>query len=201
MLLILFTFFTSLFNGRDHDKTVMVTKSVVISKESKMFLEGGTNVNLYNCDCEDQSSSISMTIANEGDHATFQNAIIKLKPQNFECHNAIYNSNIRKILEADKYPFITVALLETWQDSGLLSTASHSWFDIVSKVNVTIKGITQTNSVNARAQYLGGNKIRITGEQQISMPDFGIEVPKYMCGLVKVKDQIVFNFDLVVEVI
>ena len=199
MLLMLFTLFSSVLAGGGHDNTIMVTKKVVISKESKMFLEGCTNVNLYNCDCQDNFSEISMTVANEGTHATFQNAAVKLKTENFDCHNALYNTNIKRTLEADKYPFITIALLETWQNSQLLDGTNHNWFDIVSKINLTIKETTQVVTVKAKAQYLGDNKLRIVGEHQISMSDFGIEVPKYMCGLVKVRDQIVFNFDLVVQ--
>jgi hypothetical protein len=92
-------------------------------------------------------------------------------------------------------------LLETWQDAQLLSGASQDWFDIVSKIDVTIKETTQKETVKARAQNLGDKKLHIIEEQQISLSDFGIQVPSFMCGLVRVKDQIVFNFDLVVDVI
>jgi len=199
--MMLFTLFTLMFASGGHDKAAVITRKVEISKESKMFLAGFTNVNLYSCDCQNEFSEIFMTIVNDGSHATFQNAILKLTIKNFDCHNSIYNINIKRSLEADKYPFITIALIETWQDAALLNGRNHDWFNIVSKINLTIKETSRTETIKAKAQYLGNNRLRLIGARQISMSDFGIEVPKFMCGLVRVGDQIDFNFDLVVELI
>ena len=201
MLLILFTFFSSWFTKENPPAVVAVTKKVVISQESKMFLEGCTNVNLYNCDCQDKFAELSMTIENDGNHAVFHNANLKLRTENFNCHNVLYNSNIKKILKADEFPYITVALLETWQNAELLQRNDQSWFNVLSKISVTIQETSKVETVNAKAQYLGANKFRIKGEQTLYMTDFGIEVPSFICGLVKVKDEIVFNFDLVVEMV
>ncbi|HYV95647.1 MAG TPA: YceI family protein [Chitinophagales bacterium] len=201
MLLMLFTALGSFFLNGNTTKNAPVIKKVVISTESKMFLEGSTNINLYNCDCQDKFSEIAMTIEQDGSHAVFNNARIKLRTQDFNCHNELYNCNIRKILEADKFPFITVALLETWQDSSFMKNDSHSWFNVLSSMNVTIKQTSKIQTVRAKAQSIGENKFRIVGAQKLHMKDFGIEVPKYMGGLVRVEDEIVFNFDLVVELI
>jgi hypothetical protein len=201
MLLILFTSLSSFFMIGPVTKDAPVIKKVMISTESKMFLEGSTNINLYNCDCQDKFSEIAMSIEKDGSHAIFNNAQIKLRTQDFNCHNELYNCNIRKILDADKFPFVTVALLETWQDSSFMKHDSHSWFNVLSSINVTIKQVSKVQTVSAKAQYIGDNKFRIVGAQKLHMRDFGIEVPKYMCGLVKVQDEIVFNFDLVIELI
>ena len=201
MILMLFTLFSSWFTDGTSATKATVTKKVVIAKESKMFLEGGTNVNLYNCDCQDKFAEMSMTIENDGNHAVFQNANLKLRTENLDCHNPLYNSNIKKILKADEFPYITIDLLETWQDAQLLQANDQSWFSIISKINVTIQQTSKVETVNARAQYIGNNKFRITGEQTLHMTDFGIAVPSFMYGLVKVKDEIVFNFDLVVEMV
>ena len=199
MLLILFTFFSSFFTNRHSERIAPVTKKVVISQDSKMFLEGFTNVNLYNCDCQDKFAELSMTIENDGNHAVFHNANLKLRTENFDCHNAVYNCNIKKILKAEEFPYITIALLETWQNSELMQRNDQSWFNVLSKISVTIQDMSKVETVNAKAQYLGANKFRLKGEQTLHMTEFGIEVPSFMCGLVKVKDEIVFNFDLVVE--
>lgn len=201
MLLMLLTLFNSLFINGNHDKSAAVTKKVVISQESRMFLEGCTNVNLYNCDCQDKFAELSVTIENEGNHTVFHNAELKLKTENFDCHNPLYNSNIKKILNAGEFPYITIALLETWQNSELLQKSDQGWFNVLAKINVTIQQTSKTETVNARAQYMGDNKFRIAGEQKLHMADFGIEAPKYLCGLVKIQDEIVFNFDLVIDLI
>src|ERR1043165_5863734 len=109
MLLILFTFFSSWFTKENPPAVVAVTKKVVISQDSKMFLEGFTNVNLYNCDCQDKFAELSMTIENDGNHAVFHNANLKLRTENLDCHNAVYNCNIKKILKAEEFPYITIA--------------------------------------------------------------------------------------------
>jgi hypothetical protein len=199
MLLMIFILFSSFLAGEHPERTASLAKKVVISQESRMFLEGYTNVNLYNCDCQDKFAELSMTIQNDGNHTVFHNANLKLRTEHFNCHNPIYNSNIKKILKADEFPYITIALLETWQDPELLQGTDQRWFSVRSKIGVTIQQTSKVETVNAKAQYLGANKFRIKGEQTLHMTDFGIEAPKYMCGLVKVKDEIVFNFDLVIE--
>ena len=100
-----------------------------------------------------------------------------------------------------KFPYITIALLETWQNSELLQESDQGWFNVLARINVTIQQMSKVETVNARAQYMGDNKFRITGEQKLHMADFGIEATKFLCGLVKIQDEIVFNFDLVLELI
>lgn len=184
-----------------HERFIDPSSKIVFSSESKMYLTGSTNLSTFKCDCASIQNNIPLYFEYVGNKAIFQNIGLEISSRNMDCHQELYNSNIKKALQADKYPFVTVNLMEAWKSDYSLFMNETDWFDIVAKTNLNIKETTKIEEVNAKAIRLSDNKYRIKGSQALSMKDYNVTVPQILFGLIQVEDKIVFNFDLVFEIL
>ena len=99
------------------------------------------------------------------------------------------DKNMRTALKADANPTITFRL-ERYE----VANATDS---LVIDAHGTLKvaGVEQVIDVRAGA-VRNGDVLRIRGEKQLLMTQFGVKPPTMMMGTVKTSDQIVIRFDL-----
>ncbi len=204
-ILLFFSFFNNRWMDPDFKTTppryILFSDKIHMLSESKMYLKGETNVADYTCDCNSSQLQLTVETSFSGSIATFDNAHMDVPTQQINCHNKLYNYNIKKGLESEKYNFIRIDLVKAWKTDGTPFINDSEWFDIESLTYVTIKEKMLQQKVKAKAMRMSLTKYHITGSHVLSMKDYDIKVPEIMFGLVKVKDTIVFHFDLYFEVI
>lgn len=175
-------------------------KKYRIEDGSKLYLKGTSNVNTFNCDCEDQYKEQVMEAEYHGGYARFKNAELVLQSKNFDCHNRKIDADMQKALQADRFPHIKIALVDTSQDPKCLNGGCKDWFDVKANVNIRITNVTKSEFVTAKAKVLGPNRVQVVGEKAIQMSAYGIKPPEAMLGMIKVNDWISIHFDMVVQV-
>lgn len=175
-------------------------KRYQIQEGSKLYLKGSSNVNEFTCNCGDQYEGQVMEVERKGGNARFHNVELRLKTKNFDCKNRKIDQDMQKALQADRFPHIKIALVETWQNPKCLEGECKDWFDVQAKVNITITNVTKLQSIPAKARILGPNRFQLRGENALQMSAFGISPPEAMFGMIKVNDWITFHFDLIVHV-
>jgi hypothetical protein len=173
---------------------------IVFSQESKMYLNGNTNINTYSCDCNMPAGDIPLFFESRLAKVSFKNSILVIEARSIDCHHNLYNRNIKKALEADQFPEIKVEMLEAWQTTCATLPEKYIWFDVQSKTIITIRDVTLKQNVSASAMRTGDNTYRIKGNKLLHMNDFKVRMPKFMLGLIRINDEIIFNFDLVFEI-
>ena len=189
-------------NEYDYNTTLWdVSSRINFCPESKMYISGTTNFLSYKCDCQAPLNNIPLSLKHKDKKVYFENTSLNISSRNINCHQKLYNSNIKKALEADKYPNIQIDLLEAWKLDNSTFSNENMWFDIVANANVTIRQIARNTNIKASAIRISNNKYRIKGSKILSMQEFKIKVPQLMFGLITVDDKIDFNFDLVIEVL
>jgi polyisoprenoid-binding protein YceI len=174
---------------------------IVFSPESRMSINGKTNLSDYKCDCQTNSGFIPLCFVDDQHSVSFEKISLSIATEKINCNNNIYNSNIKKTLDAENYPFIRIDLLNARKTGSSISLNSSEWFQVISNTNITIRDVSRHEEVQAAAMWISGNKYRIKGSKQLNMSDFGIESPKFMLGLVRVRNNIVFEFDLFIEIV
>lgn len=102
------------------------------------------------------------------------------------------DKNLRKTMNADKNPDV-VFVLDSYK--ALLDKEGEQ---IVAPGKLTIDGQTKDVTLKAKAANEDG-KLVVDGEQPVVMSDFGIKPPSLMLGALKVADQVVVKFHLVLE--
>ena len=197
---LVFFAFGILLTAATNDHTNPVKKRYQIVEGSKLYLKGTSNVNNFTCDCENRYGEQTVEVDRNGGYARFRNVDLTLPIKRFDCHNRKIDNDMQKALQADRYPNIRIALVDTRQNPKCLDGNCHDWFDVQAKVNITITQVTKEQTIAAKARSLGSNRFQLRGEQSVQMSGFGIEPPQAMFGLIKVNDWISFHFDLIVDV-
>ena len=171
-----------------------------IEDSSKIYLKGTSNVNAFTCDCEERYNEQILEAESNGGYARFKNAQIQVRSKNFNCHNRKIDADMQKALQVDKYPYIKVALADTWQNAKCLKGECKDWFDVQANVNITITKTTKFETVAAKAKVIGPNQVLLKGEKALQLSAYGITPPEAMFGMIKVNDWVTFYFDLVVRI-
>ena len=109
-----------------------------------------------------------------------------------EQQKQIINKELREIvLEPEKYPDIT---FKSTRVTGKSTGADH--YDLKIEGNLTLHGVTRPITIPTEVT-LSGNDMRARGEFSIDRDDFGVKATSAFHGMVRVRQKIEFNFDIV----
>jgi hypothetical protein len=164
----------------------------IVSEDSRLEIEGATNVNKYNCALVDYSGA---DVLIQDDEAGVGNMSwagdIVMKASNFDCFNPMMTKDFLKTVQADEYPEIKIRFIEL---TGSRNPSQKEAF--YGKVDITIAGVTKRFPVSCQLVSLKENSKKLIGSQSFKFTDFGIDPPVKFLGAVKVKDEIKVNFEL-----
>lgn len=94
--------------------------------------------------------------------------------------------NMRKALESDAYPFITVHVVPTEEEPGR----------VVLQADTTLHGVTRRLSVPAEWESANARTFYIKGRFSVNQTDFGITPFSFLGGALQVQDKVDIEFDL-----
>lgn len=182
------------------DSNLSARKKIRIEDQSRLYLQGTSNVNSFTCDCEDRFEAQLIEAESGNGYSRFRNAGLVLRVKSLNCKNRKIDTDLQKALMADQYPNIQVVLLDSWQTAKCADGSCYDWFDVQANVMITIARVNSKEFIRAKARMLGPNRFQLKGEKWLKMSAFGITPPEAMFGMIKVNDDISFHFDLVVTV-
>lgn len=172
--------------------------TIQIEEGSRLFIEGTSNINSFECLCKDQfgTRKARALIDDDGRKVTFMQTSLSLKTQTLDCDNSKINRDLCDALKADEYPNIVITLHEATVQGGL---DGEGWADITAVATLTITDQSRRVPLSVKGKRLSGNRFRFVSVKELKMTDFGIEPPTALFGLIKVRDKIKINFDLIVK--
>jgi polyisoprenoid-binding protein YceI len=104
------------------------------------------------------------------------------------------DKNAYKALKSDKNPNITASLKST-----KITTTDNKTYTVKSMIKLTIAGVSKETELVATVKRINDNSFSVKGEKNISMKDFQIDPPSFMLGAVKTGNDVVLNFDIVLN--
>src|SRR5688572_12403820 len=109
-----------------------------------------------------------------------------------EPQKQIINKELREIvLHPDQYPDIT------FQSTNVTAkTSGAGRYDVKLEGDLTLHGVTKRITIPA-VVTLSGNNLRAVGEFSIDRDDYNVKATSAFHGLVRVKNKIKFEFDIV----
>lgn len=170
--------------------------------ESRLWLEGSSNVNEFECHAEDYAGEATVPETEEAPSLkTFSSKLLLLKidiqVDSFECGKQRMNEDLREALKSDQFPEITFL----YEDSILLSTPTdmNDGFQLRVRGLLTVAGTTKEIQFNTEAYYINQRRVRATGQTTINMTDYEVKPPTAFMGLIKANEELTVNFDLIAE--
>jgi len=181
-------------------KSLNAAHSFQITDASNLQLIGSTNIANFSCDCEQNFEQQPLAFqALHGTEVVFINTDIKIKATLLDCGNKKMNRDMHETLNADQHPYITVQLKNVKQNEGYTISNCPDWVPMRATFALTLNGKTNIYTAAVKGKQLGSEKFAFKGKQSVCMSDFGITPPRPFMGLVTVDDEILLDFDLVVQ--
>ncbi len=102
---------------------------------------------------------------------------VRAPVSSFRTGNAEFDDALAFVLEAGRFPYVTVrALLPPPAGRRLCETT----VDVAATVRIDLHGKRQTFPATVRVAYGFPGQATVTGQLMIQLQDFGIEAPTYM---------------------
>lgn len=150
------------------------------AQENFVKINGSTNVNSFQC--------INSKFKNDGNVYTFSEKNLPniiLKVIDFDCGNKMMTKDFQKILNAEKYPNMTIKFINF--------TKTQKNFIAV----VEVKMMNQSRRYSVEFE-IENNKL--IGKKNVKFSDFNITPPKKMGGMIVVKDDLDLTFSLATKI-
>lgn len=160
-----------------------------ITANSVLFIKGTSNVNTFICNYSITSleRKINMSYREKGSVIAFNNAVLTLKNDGFDCGGKMINKDFHELLKSDDYPDINLELQKIIKhDFGY---TAYVIIEIAKKKSNYAIPVNQSNS---------GSKY--SGKMDVNIIDFGLTPPKKMMGMIVVHENIEIHFDFDVRI-
>jgi hypothetical protein len=184
-------FITQIFFGWFAFIEVECNSKWTVDARSRLQINGQTNVNSFEClsvKYEGQDT-IYEYCDEQGIH--YYNGKIKMHTNGFDCQHPVMSRDFRKTLKAEEFPFIEIEFLNlktnpAWNDNSR----------IVGKVQITMAGKTKDYILECKVTSDVNGQKYLAGSQLFRFSEFGLNRPEKFFGAIKVKDEVVVDFNL-----
>jgi hypothetical protein len=104
------------------------------------------------------------------------------------------DKNAYKALKADQFQYISATI-----KSCDIKSLDNKNYTANSIIKLVIAGKTVETDLVTQIKRINDTSFSVKGEKKISMKDYGVEPPSFMLGAVKTGNDIVLNFDLILN--
>lgn len=175
------------------------TAPVRLLPESRMWLDGESNVSSFTCRTRSLHRSVAFGRSEVREIVGMPPSLartLKIPVRAFRCGNERMERDMYRALQADSDPFIHFTLYSYVLPPG---ASGEETFPASAVGRMTIAGRERVVEVDVMVVRSGPDRFRVRGTKPIRMTDFGIEPPSALLGLVRARDRVVIGFDLLVE--
>lgn len=173
------------------------TARVAVSPESKLWIEGTSNLHGWSCKATTLDAAVELDAAvaaqlTVAPPKALKKVQVKVPVKSIKCGHGGMDDNVYKALKADESPDISY-ILATFEAAP--GEAKDS-FTLHTVGTLTIAGKENKVSMDVLATRLADGSVKATGMVPIKMTDFGIKPPTAIFGRLKTGDEVKVNFEL-----
>ena len=174
------------------------TARVPVSADSKLWIEGTSNLHGWSCKAEKFDAAIELDAAAIAELATatpkvLKRVEVKVPVKALKCGHGGMDDNLYKALKADETPEISYILATFDAAAG-----EGEGFTLKTNGTLAIAGKENKLAMDVVATRLPDGTVKATGMVAIKMTDFGIKPPTAMFGTLRTGDEVKVNFALTV---
>lgn len=174
------------------------TAKVAVSPESKLWIEGTSNLHGWSCTAERFDAAVEIDAAAADQFATaapkaLKKVEVKVPVKALECGHGGMDDNLYKALKADASPEISYIMATFEAVPG-----DQNVFTLKTSGTLVIAGKEKPLSMDVVTTRLPDGTVTATGVVPIRMTDFGIKPPTAMFGTLRTGDEVKVNFSLTV---
>jgi hypothetical protein len=169
-----------------------------VHPDSRISIQGTTNVNSFEC-VSDSNLPRGYIIADphpEKDAILFSDASLGVAVKSFDCQHRVMNRDFQRALGVEKHPNIEIKLLETQM---VYQNPAGTGGILEATVAIALNGVEKKTEVTLDFRQTEGFNFLFEGAKVLKMSDFKVDPPSPAMGLIRVRDEITIQFNLLVE--
>jgi polyisoprenoid-binding protein YceI len=175
------------------------TTRVAVSPESKLWVEGTSNLHGWSCKAEKLDASVDVDAAAAAQLSTaapktLKRVVVKVPVKSLKCGHGGMDDNLYKALNADASPEITYIMASFEAATGDAKDA----FTLHTLGTLSIAGKENKISMDVEATRMADGTVKAKGVVPIKMTDYGIKPPTAIFGRLKTGDEVKINFEITV---
>jgi len=177
--------------------TAQETARVVAGPESKLWIEGTSNLHGWSCKAEKLEAAIDLDatavaqIASAAPKA-LKRVEVKVPVKSLKCGHGAMDDNLYKALNADATPDVSYIMATFEAAPG----AGKDSFMLETVGTLKVAGKENKISISVEATRMADGTVRAKGVVPIKMTDFGIKPPTAIFGRLKTGDEVKVNFEI-----
>lgn len=163
----------------------------LIEQNSSLRINGSSNVNSFTCDVKEYLRADTLWCLQEERNSKYiftSNSMLRLEIRKFDCHHKYITADFRKMVKADAYPTLIIRFLS-------LDPIRHG-ATVKGQVLVELAGKKKIMDVMYQCEQLPSGQMHLTGNRTMRFPDFELEPPKKIGGLIRIREDIDVQFNL-----
>ena len=173
------------------------TARVAVSPESKLWIEGTSNLHGWSCKATTLEAAVELDAAAAAQVAVappkaLKKVHVKVPVKSIKCGHGGMDGNLYKALRADESPEISY-ILATFEAAP--GEAKDS-FTLHTVGTLTVAGKENKVMMDVAATRLPDGTVKAAGMVPIKMTDFGIKPPTAIFGRLKTGDEVKVSFEL-----
>ena len=168
---------------------------LIVLPASKLSIDGKTNVNSFTCSIAKYTGTDTLVLQEGGKkiRPVFVKGSVGLDASKFDCGMAIMTSDFRKTVKSDKYPAIVIDFI-SFERAPNYAQGEEKFKGIL---NISLAGVTKLFDVDCTIETKTNGMIHLKGGRGFTFADFGLKPPSRMMGTIKVKEELIVKFHLV----
>lgn len=175
------------------------TARVAVAPESKLWIEGTSNLHSWSCKAEKLEAAIELDKGAGPQLAVapptaLKRVDVKVPVKSLKCGHGSMDDNLYKALNADASPEISY-IMATFE---VVPGEAKDSFTFKTVGSLTVAGKENKLAMDVIATRLPDGTIKATGMVPIKMTDYGIKPPTAIFGRLKTGDEVKINFELTV---
>ncbi|MEL1246726.1 YceI family protein [Flavobacterium helocola] len=168
--------------------TVFGQDSKVVLAESKLVVDGTSNVHDWTIEAKAMSGKASVTL-DAGDLKAIKSLDFSVEVEQLKSGKSGMDKNTFKALKSTSHKNITFKLVKVIK----ITTISDNNYTIETQGDLTIAGVTKRINQSFTTKLIG-KKMVFTGKQKIDMTVYGVEPPKALMGTIKTGKDVTVDF-------
>ena len=178
------------------------TMDLTVHPRSQFLIQGEATTHDFTCRVDRVDGQATLPAARDSvrkdatDEQT--DVVVRVPVRAFDCGNSRMTKDLKETLKIEKHPEIRFELVKATVESTI--DTSSQWRALRVLGALSIAGTERLVRIEAVGHALDDHRFRIRGCNPIRMTYFNIEPPTKAFGLIKVKNRIVVQFDLLAHV-
>lgn len=175
------------------------TARVVAEPESKLWIDGTSNLHSWSCKAErleaavelDRAAAAQLSIAPP---RALKRVEVKVPVKSLKCNHAGMDGNLYKALNADASSEISYIMATFDVVPGEVKDS----FTLKTTGSLTVAGKENKLAMDVTANRLADGTVKAAGSVPIRMTDYGIKPPTAIFGRLKTGDEVKVSFELTI---